>query len=524
MITILNYIYLIIYSIISFLLISLFKEKLLLLIPIFFIIAKISYKLLFDLKQKKNLKDNYLNIISLILICITSVISIINRPIVDTLILICSSLVSIYTIYMYNKKKKSTYSANYTMFLSSILFSFYILLTNNLNFIITPMLLTMLLLTLELKNKRNITYLVIPVIYTILSIIYVLTTKVINIVEIDKIFFISIVITLIINNLYKTIIKTNETNKIDLLNCLLIIIIYVFKLYYLSYMLIPFVIIDLTINNKTKIKLFDNNSTKESEKISVIIPNYNYANYLFDRINTVINQTIKVDEIIILDDASTDNSDEIINEIIKTYKEYDIKYIKNEQNSKNVFEQWKKGIEEAKNELIWICEADDLCSNYFLEEVLKPMKDKKVLISYSESVAIDKDNNILFEDFRNWNSTTNSNRWNKNYIKDGIDEIKEQMIHNNSINNVSGVLFRKLKNIDYNQILNEAKKYKLSGDWYFYNELLKCGKIAYNSKSLNYHRIHAKSVTSTTKDEEKEKETKKIRDNVQKYLDEHIKI
>ena len=47
-------------------------------------------------------------------------------------------------------------------------------------------------------------------------------------------------------------------------------------------------------------------------KTTCLINNYNYANYLPDAINSALNQTIQFDEIIIVDDASTDNSADII--------------------------------------------------------------------------------------------------------------------------------------------------------------------------------------------------------------------
>ena len=49
-------------------------------------------------------------------------------------------------------------------------------------------------------------------------------------------------------------------------------------------------------------------------KISVIIPNYNHSLYLKDRIDSVLNQSFQDFELIILDDYSTDNSREVIEE------------------------------------------------------------------------------------------------------------------------------------------------------------------------------------------------------------------
>ena len=51
--------------------------------------------------------------------------------------------------------------------------------------------------------------------------------------------------------------------------------------------------------------------------VSIIVPNYNYARFLKQRIDSILNQTFKDFELILLDDASTDES----REIMETYKE-----------------------------------------------------------------------------------------------------------------------------------------------------------------------------------------------------------
>ena len=83
--------------------------------------------------------------------------------------------------------------------------------------------------------------------------------------------------------------------------------------------------------------------------VSVIVPNYNHARYLKQRLDTVFNQTYQNFEVIILDDKSTDNSLEIINQ----YKDnpHLSQIVVNEQNSGSPFKQWDKGIKLAKGEL-----------------------------------------------------------------------------------------------------------------------------------------------------------------------------
>ena len=91
--------------------------------------------------------------------------------------------------------------------------------------------------------------------------------------------------------------------------------------------------------------------------ISIIIPNYNHALYLKQRIDSVLNQTFQDFELIILDDCSTDNSREIIERYRGNPKITQIIY--NKKNSGGVFKQWIKGIEKVKGEYVWIAERDD---------------------------------------------------------------------------------------------------------------------------------------------------------------------
>lgn len=102
--------------------------------------------------------------------------------------------------------------------------------------------------------------------------------------------------------------------------------------------------------------------------ISVIIPNYNHAPYLKQRIDSVLNQTYTDMEVIILDDKSTDNSIEIIEQYRSHPKVVQIEL--NKQNSGTTFKQWQKGISLAKGEYIWIAESDDYADETFLEKVV----------------------------------------------------------------------------------------------------------------------------------------------------------
>ncbi len=255
------------------------------------------------------------------------------------------------------------------------------------------------------------------------------------------------------------------------------------------------------------------------KKVSVIIPNYNYEKYLKERIDSILFQTYPIYEIIILDDCSTDNSVRLIKEIIENNKDINIKLIENKKNSGSVFSQWQKGFENASGDYVWIAEADDSCHPKFLENVIKPFDDKDVVISYSESMRMNENNVIQNTACRDWNFIISDVKWNNNYVKTGEEEIKEALSIMNTIVNVSAVVFRNNDTKRIIDILENAKNYKMSGDWFTYYSILKTGKIAYTSKSLNYFRKHSNSTSISASRELEIKELltiqKEIRDSIE---------
>ena len=248
----------------------------------------------------------------------------------------------------------------------------------------------------------------------------------------------------------------------------------------------------------------------EIKPVTAVIPNYNYARYLVERLDSIIFQTYPVKEVIILDDCSTDNSIEVIEQYIQEEKtDIPITLIKNEKNSGSVFAQWQKAFQVSNGDYVWIAEADDSCNERFLETIMKGFDDPEVVISYCESLTIDENNNLLMGDLRVWIDIFNTGKWDQDYIKDGKLEVAETMCINNTIANVSSAV---IKNDDYNDIFENAKAYKLAGDWYSYMNILMRGKIAYYKESLNYHRMQKQGLTLSTSHEKEFEEIVRLQD------------
>lgn len=126
-----------------------------------------------------------------------------------------------------------------------------------------------------------------------------------------------------------------------------------------------------------------------NELVSVIMPSYNTANFIEESINSVLNQTHQNFELIIVDDCSTDNTDEIIAGI----KDERIKYIKNEKNSGAAVSR-NRALREAKGKWIAFLDSDDVWLPEKLEKQIAFMKKNGYKFSYTEYEEIDEESNL----------------------------------------------------------------------------------------------------------------------------------
>lgn len=227
--------------------------------------------------------------------------------------------------------------------------------------------------------------------------------------------------------------------------------------------------------------------------VSIIVPSYNHYNYLEQRLESIFNQTYPNFEVILLDDCSSDKSQEILLEYAKNPRVSHCVF--NDTNSGNTFIQWNKGIELAKGEYIWIAESDDFCELSFLEKLTKPLiEDDKTALAFCQSNSVDEKSKITGS-WLNHTNNLDADLFLTNFVMKGNEFTERFLIYKNVIPNASGVVFRKksavqLENLDVDPAL------KTCGDWFFYLKMLINSKVAYIHKSLNNFRYHSGSVIS----------------------------
>ncbi len=228
--------------------------------------------------------------------------------------------------------------------------------------------------------------------------------------------------------------------------------------------------------------------------VSVIVPNYNHAKFLQQRLDSIFNQTFQGFEVILLDDKSTDESVTVLSEYALHPKVSS--FIVNEINSGSPFKQWNKGVQLAKGEIIWIAESDDVADKNFLSTLLPMLEaDTKLGLAYCQSYCY-SDKNEVTGSWLHYTEDLDSQLFLKQFSMRGVEYVKKFLIHKNTIPNASAVLFKK----KIFQLTDQAdEKIRTCSDWLTWLKILMNADVCYEPQMLNYFRYHDNSVIATAK-------------------------
>ena len=254
-------------------------------------------------------------------------------------------------------------------------------------------------------------------------------------------------------------------------------------------------------------------------EVSVVVLSYNYAHYLPDRLASVFAQTHPVAEVIVLDDASTDDS-EAVAHAAATRAGRRISWVGSERNSGNVFRQWRRAAELARGEYLWIAEADDLCEPGLLERLCRGAAQPGVVMAFCDGRAVDAEGTTLWADHKAYFKESGADLLAEDGVFDAADVLRTCLATRNMILNVSGVLFRR------SNLLAALKRcepaldaFVGAGDWRAYVELLSAGgRVAYVAKPLNVHRRHKAGVTERLPAARQQRETARMHRHMKALL------
>lgn len=226
----------------------------------------------------------------------------------------------------------------------------------------------------------------------------------------------------------------------------------------------------------------------KSPKISVIITNYNYGEYIEQAIDSVVNQTFTDWELIIVDNGSTDNSINIISNYIQKYKNIKIYQHKNSEN-KGLVASLQLALSKAKGEYLAFLESDDYWDSKNLEkkiEIIKKYKNLSIIFNNAE----------IFGDQSRISSLRNRYNYCENIYKktNWPSDISHFIGDLNIIITFSTLVVKRenFQKCDFNIPIDPHI------DWWFYPQLAMMGDAYCILDKLTYYRVHPDSYGNST--------------------------
>ena len=214
--------------------------------------------------------------------------------------------------------------------------------------------------------------------------------------------------------------------------------------------------------------------------VTFIIPCYKLAHLLTECVESILGQSYKNFEILIMDDCSPDDTPQVA----KSFQDERVRYFRNDPNLGHL-RNYNKGIELARGQYIWLISADDrLRCTYVLERYVQIME-AHPRVGYVFCPAIGLENG----------EETGIASWTFNGSQDAIlrgHKFLSRLIHVNSVAAPSGLVRREC----YEKISVFPLDLPYAGDWYLWCAFALHREVAYLSEPMINYRIHQLSMTN----------------------------
>ncbi|UXS05136.1 glycosyltransferase [Agrobacterium tumefaciens] len=261
-------------------------------------------------------------------------------------------------------------------------------------------------------------------------------------------------------------------------------------------------------NNQSLAQHLSEHRSKNGLTVTAIVPNYNHGKYLAKRLDSILNQSYPLIDIIILDDCSTDDSRAVIETYVRKYPST-IRSLYSTKNSGNVFHQWRKGHAHATGDIIWICESDDFCEPTFVERAIRTFRDPSVMLTFGKVEYANADGEYV-EGLDQYREESERGIWDQTVVRPAFEWFSGGFGVKNVIPNVGGSLWR--RHDIHDDVWTEASSFKIMGDWFLYCAVAGGGQITYEPSAVSYFRIHGNNTSG------------KKAQNTTKYYEEYFRL
>jgi glycosyltransferase involved in cell wall biosynthesis len=227
----------------------------------------------------------------------------------------------------------------------------------------------------------------------------------------------------------------------------------------------------------------ENNGSKLVEKnlVSIVLTYFNRKDFIMDQLNSILRQTYRNWQLIIIDDCSTDGSEEMLRKFIAANNDRKIEYIKNEKNL-GLPKNFEKGLQFASGEFIAVCDSDDVWFEDKLEQQVNYLENSDAGMVYSDLVVVDEKLKTIRKSFIKSYLSFFSNQKNDTF---------EELINDNHIT-APTILFR----AELKDKLIPFSKYGMQDHWIAILCSV-CSKIGFLNHPTVYYRQHSGNMIGT---------------------------
>ncbi len=221
-------------------------------------------------------------------------------------------------------------------------------------------------------------------------------------------------------------------------------------------------------------------------KVSVVIPTYNREDFISDTINSVLNQTYKDFEIIVVDDGSTDNTKQILERFGSK-----IKLIEQENSERAISRN--NGVKNSSGEYIAFLDSDDVWILDKLENQVNLLDSNlDAILVYGQSLRIDEKGKKI--------------KTAKRQLQGFSGDVFENLLMRNFIVSATPVIRRE----HFEKTIGFQTKYIPYEDWEFWLRFSLLGKFLFINRPLAYYRIHSAQSVKLVQAEKIELVTKSL--------------
>lgn len=224
--------------------------------------------------------------------------------------------------------------------------------------------------------------------------------------------------------------------------------------------------------------------------VSIVVASYRHVQFLRQRMDSLLGQTYRNLEILVIDDCSPDNNLEILQEY-----EFDsrVRVIPRSENGGWVVVS-NMGLELARGEYLLFANCDDACEASLVEKLVGALQQNPSAgVAFCRSLLIDSNSKALGNDYEIRESAF------RDYCKSDtlIDRtrMRQFLFHSCVIPNLSGALFRRTC-FDYAGRF--SSEYKACGDWILFFNLCERFDFCYVASPLNHFRQHDRTIRAET--------------------------